>query len=255
MSTPRNSDTQVGQLILAEYSSAPVVAHFAAAAKAGLWPSEQELIQHYFQPGRVLDLGCGGGRVTIPLSAMGFEVVGVDISPAMIDAARALTAAVQEDLSVRYEVGDALDLQFAAGTFDHVVFSNQGWMQIPGANDRRRVLREIRRVLVDGGLFLFSTHSRPSALTDVLWAKRWLRWYGGPWLGLGRRGADFGDLFYVRKLEVEHSLEQFLHIPKRAHILQLLKAEGFQLLGTLREQTIKHQPVVYVARKESKCGS
>ncbi|MEP7352220.1 MAG: class I SAM-dependent methyltransferase [Acidobacteriota bacterium] len=246
MSTLDNNGTQIGQLVLAEYSSAPVVAHFAAAAKAGLWPSELELVDRYFQPGRVLDLGCGVGRVTIPLSTMGFEVIGVDISPAMIAAARELTAT--EDLSIQYEVGDALDLQFDGKTFDHVIFSNQGWMQIPGASDRLRVLREIRRVLVDGGLFLFSTHSRPCVLTDTLWAKRWLRWHGRPLLGLHRRGIDFGDLFYVRR-DVGASLEQFLHIPKRDHIQKLLQAEGFQLLGTLREQTIKHQPVVYVARK------
>ncbi|MEO8100565.1 MAG: class I SAM-dependent methyltransferase [Acidobacteriota bacterium] len=233
-------------MVLAEYSSAPVVAHFAVAAKAGLWPSEQELVDRFFEPGRVLDLGCGVGRVTIPLSTMGFEVVGVDISPAMIDAARELTAS--EDLSIQYEVGDALDLQFAGNTFDHVIFSNQGWMQIPGASDRLRVLREIHRVLVDGGLFLFSTHSRPSVLTDRLWATRWLRWYGGAWLGFDRRGIDFGDLFYRRR-DVEQSLEQFLHIPTRAYIQKVLQAEGFQLLETLREQTIKHQPCVYVARK------
>ena len=248
MSNPANNATPIGQLVLAEYSSAPVVAHFAAAVKAGLWPSERQLIHRYFQPGRVLDLGCGVGRVTIPLSSMGFETVGVDISPAMIDAARELTAT--ENLSVRYEVGDAVDLQFADNTFDHVIFSNQGWMQIPGASDRLRVLREIHRVLVDGGLFLFSTHSRPFALTDRLWAPRWLRWYGGKLFGLHRRGIDFGDLFYVRR-DVEQCLEQFLHIPKRAHIEKLLRAEGFQLLETLREQTIKHQPIVYVARRNS----
>jgi SAM-dependent methyltransferase len=77
LSIPGHNGTQIGELVLAEYSSAPVVAHFAAAAKAGLWPSERELIQRYFQPGRVLDLGCGVGRVTIPLSTLGFEVVGV----------------------------------------------------------------------------------------------------------------------------------------------------------------------------------
>ena len=249
MSTRDNNGTQIGQLVLAEYSSAPVVAHFAAAAKAGLWPSERELIHSYFQPGRVLDLGCGAGRVTIPLSTMGFEVIGVDISPAMVTAARELTAI--EGLFVQYEVGDAVDLQFDRNTFDHVVFSNQGWMQIPGASDRLRVLREIRRVLVDGGLFLFSTHSRPCVLTDFLWVKRWLLWHGLPLLGQNRRGIDFGDLFYVRR-DVEQSLEQFLHIPTRAYIQKLLQAEGFQLLGTLREQTIKHHPFVYVARKDSK---
>jgi SAM-dependent methyltransferase len=247
VSVPEGNRSQIGRLVLAEYSSAPVVAHFAAAVRAGLWPCEEKMIRTYFQGGRVLDIGCGVGRVSLPLAEMGFEVVGVDISPAMISAAREL--AEGEGLPVRYEVGDALELPFGESSFEQVIFSNQGWMQIPGARDRRRVLREVRRVLADGGLFLFSTHTRPLALTDRLWAGRWLRWYGGKLVGMERRGIDFGDLFYTRKLDVEHPLEQYLHIPRLQSIQSLLKAEGFQLLGSVRESTIKHQPMVYVARK------
>ena len=39
--------------------------------------------------GPILELGCGTGRVTIPLASNGFEVVGIDISPSMIQRANA----------------------------------------------------------------------------------------------------------------------------------------------------------------------
>jgi 2-polyprenyl-3-methyl-5-hydroxy-6-metoxy-1,4-benzoquinol methylase len=42
-----------------------------------------------FSPGRVLDFGCGVGRLTIPLARVARHVVGVDVSPAMIEEARA----------------------------------------------------------------------------------------------------------------------------------------------------------------------
>ena len=38
--------------------------------------------------GPVLELGCGTGRVTIPIAAAGVDVTGVDLSPAMLDIAR-----------------------------------------------------------------------------------------------------------------------------------------------------------------------
>lgn len=40
-----------------------------------------------FDKGRILDVGCGTGRVSIPLAEMGFDVVGIDISPIYIDIA------------------------------------------------------------------------------------------------------------------------------------------------------------------------
>ena len=43
--------------------------------------------------GRVLELGCGSGRLTIPIALQGSEIVGVDLSRAMLDAARAKASA------------------------------------------------------------------------------------------------------------------------------------------------------------------
>ncbi len=40
-----------------------------------------------FNKGKILDVGCGTGRVSIPLAEMGFDVVGIDISPTYIDIA------------------------------------------------------------------------------------------------------------------------------------------------------------------------
>ena len=45
------------------------------------------------RPGRVLELACGTGRVTLPLAAAGIEIVGIDIDPVMLVAARARSSA------------------------------------------------------------------------------------------------------------------------------------------------------------------
>src|SRR5687767_10383583 len=69
-----------------------------------------------FNPHRILDLACGTGSVSEILAAQGFEVVGVDISGAMIERAR--QKAEGKGLSIDYHVEDAADLRIPGERFD-----------------------------------------------------------------------------------------------------------------------------------------
>lgn len=90
---------------------------------------------------RVLDLGCGDGVLTELLVAAGAEVVGVDASPDMVDAARA------RGIDARVMDGRALSFE---GGFD-AVFSNAAlhWMLDPPA-----VAAGVFRALEPGGRFV-----------------------------------------------------------------------------------------------------
>lgn len=67
---------------------------------------------------RVLDAGCGAGQMTAELAARGADVVAVDISPALVDIARArLPHHLQH--RVRFHSGDMLEA--GLGPVDHVV--------------------------------------------------------------------------------------------------------------------------------------
>jgi SAM-dependent methyltransferase len=69
--------------------------------------------------GRALDFGCGIGRVSAPLSHRFAEVVGLDISPSMVETARSVHG---ERTNCRFEVQRTTDLrQFADASFDLVL--------------------------------------------------------------------------------------------------------------------------------------
>ena len=93
-------------------------------------------------PGRrTLDLGCGEGRLSRDLKALGHDVVGIDASPTMLAAAREADPAIQTRLA------DAAALPFADGAFDCVV----AFMSLQDVDEFEAALRETARVLEPGG--------------------------------------------------------------------------------------------------------
>ena len=76
---------------------------------------------------RVLDLGCGTGELSAQIAAAGAEVVGIDLSAKMVEAAR------EQFPALSFAVGDARDFSFAE-PFD-AVFSNAAlhWVKPPEA--------------------------------------------------------------------------------------------------------------------------
>lgn len=110
---------------------------------------------------RILDAGCGAGWYAEQLLARGATVDAIDGSAAMVEHARARLDALPEDTRSRItvQVADlAGPLPFEDGVFDGAVSP----LVLHYLIDWRPALREIHRVLVPGGWYLFSTH-HPSA--------------------------------------------------------------------------------------------
>jgi ubiquinone/menaquinone biosynthesis C-methylase UbiE len=110
-----------------------------------LWALELAL-EGVAQPRRVLDLGTGTGVVALALAERYPEahVVGIDLSPGMIEEARGKVPPELES-RVSFEVGDASALVCSDGEFDLVVLSNM----IPFAD-------ELARITAAGGTLVLS---------------------------------------------------------------------------------------------------
>ena len=107
---------------------------------------------------RVLDVGCGiGGSARILARDYGFEVLGISISPAQVRRASELTPT---DLSCRFEVMDALDLQLPDQSFDAVWSVEAG----PHMPDKQRYADELLRVLKQNGSLAVADWNRRDPL-------------------------------------------------------------------------------------------
>ncbi|WP_336854996.1 class I SAM-dependent methyltransferase [Sinomonas albida] len=110
------------------------------------------MIEHFASvlqaPRRVLDAGCGAGRMMPILAGLGCQVEGVDLSPEMVRRAK------MDHREFRSSVGSLTDLPFPAASFDGV-FSWYSTIHSPD-DDLPRIFAEARRVLRASGLLLIA---------------------------------------------------------------------------------------------------
>ena len=118
---------------------------------------------------RVLDVACGTGIVARLVAAHPLapaQVTGLDLNEGMVAVARQI--ATTENQAIDWRQGNAMEMSFASASFDLVV-CQQGLQFMP---DKLQALREMRRVLVDGGRLALNVFGRASrfhvALADVL---------------------------------------------------------------------------------------
>jgi SAM-dependent methyltransferase len=132
----------------------------------------------HLRPGQdVLDVGCGPGAITVDLAARVApgRVVGLDVSPAPLEEARAL--ADRRGVQVTFTVGDVHAIDAAAGSFD-VVHAHQVLQYLP---DPIGCLREMARVCRPGGLIALREADYGSMVWHPpdRWLDRWLEVYAG----------------------------------------------------------------------------
>ena len=103
--------------------------------------------------GRVLELGCGTGRISIPLARAGVPLVGLDRSEPMLARARARRARAALGRRLALVRGDIRALPFPAAAFDMVLAPYGILQSLVRDRDLAATLQSVARVIVRGGLF------------------------------------------------------------------------------------------------------
>lgn len=204
---------------------------------------------------RLLDVACGTGFSFLPLLERGWQVTGCDISPAMVEAARA-------------KVGDGADIHVAdmrelpqLGEFDLVWSINSGMNYLLSTEELNATLAGMRRNLAPGGVVLFDLMTLKTArkfFTDVFPVEREGRKF--TWRGVLEGEVVAGAIGGGRLEEEGRSnpadLHQMRHFGK-AEVVVAIEAAGLRPVAVLGEKDGElqaeldeddHPTVVYICR-------
>ena len=109
---------------------------------------------------RCLDVGTGTGEIAFHVArtaGAGSTVVGVDITPKMLEMAEKKEKEMDLPVKIDWRVGDALNLDFEDGSFDLVT---SGYM-LRNVTDILKAVSEMHRVLAPGGKVVVAELSKP----------------------------------------------------------------------------------------------
>lgn len=199
---------------------------------------------------RVLELGCGTGRVSIPLAKRCAHLLGVDLSKEMLGvcASKVRRAGLTED-DVRFVAGDVTTFE-AGERFDFVIAPFRVMQHLETDAQLAGLFACVRAHLAPGGrgiLNAFNPRLAPDAMRtdwvstaeEVLWEVetdegRVIRYDARPRIDSDRL-ILYPDLVYRRFVDDELAEEITMTVPMRCHypddLLALIESEGFEVVA------------------------
>ncbi len=143
-------------------------AYFAPYKK---WPLVERKAMRFVK-GRVLDIGCGAGRVALHLQEKGHEVVGIDTSPLTIDICKKRGVKSAELCSIT-RIGRHL------GIFDTIIMFGNNWGLMENSNRARTILKKMYRMTSPRARMLAETlDPYQTTLPEHLEYQKWNRDHG-----------------------------------------------------------------------------
>jgi SAM-dependent methyltransferase len=262
--------TLLGEACFADYDAlAPHYDAYTAHPEYASWVRSLEALarRHGLTGRRALDLGCGTGASLLPLLELGYDVVGTDVSPGMLEqAARKLPAGVR---LVATDMCSLPDL----GSFDLVWALNDAINCLVGDDELPRTFARVAACLQAGGIFLFDVNTLPMYATSFAATRvRETETLHMAWVGSGDECPPPGEIVEAR-LEIfeldpgtglwrrSASRHRQRHHPLR-DVRGALEAAGLDVLGIhgLTEDAAiddevderRHRKAIFVVTREGR---
>jgi len=211
-----------------------LIAEDFSRTRWNIW-SEFSIFRDFVREGdKILDVGCGNGRLLELLKDKKINYTGVDVSKKLIEVAK------KRYPQNNFLVADNLNLPFSDNNFDKV-FSIAVLHTIPSQDLRKKATFELKRVLKTGGLLIVTVWDMWRKDTLPLLLKH-------SFLKLtGKSKLDFGDVF----VPWSNKTKRFYHFFTKKELQSLVKIVGFDIIkkGIAKNETGRRSNVYLIAKK------
>lgn len=199
-----------------------IALHFSRTRQK-IWEEMRDFTR-YVKPGdKVLDLGCGNGRLYEVLQNLSIDYLGVDNSPELIEFAKKRWS---ENEQRRFLVGDITNLNWWDGKKYNAVFVIAVLHHIPSRELRKKVFKNIANVLEKDGFLIMTNWNLFEGKNKFFVLKNIFRKI------FGRSELDFMDaLIPWKRAETEEVIvERYVHAFTLRELKHLVKEAGLKIL-------------------------
>jgi len=211
-----------------------LIADDFARTRWNIW-SEFNIFRDFIKEGdKILDVGCGNGRLLKVLKNKNIKYTGIDISKRLIEIAK------KNYPQNNFLIASNLNLPFLDNNFDKV-FSVAVLHTIPSEGLRQKAISELKRVLKPGGLLFVTAWDMWRKDTFFLLLKYLFLKL------IGRSKLDFGDAL----VPWANKTKRFYHFFTEKGLQSLLENAGFNIIkkGVARNENGRRSNVYLVAEK------
>lgn len=210
-----------------------VIAEEFAATRQKVWQDLDFLIDRIGLSKKILDVGCGNGRLLNSLKEKKVQYTGIDSSKKLIYHAK---TSFKEYPLATFLIADALELPFGDSEFDFVV-SIAVLHHIPSAELRLKAVLEMNRVLKNGGELIVTVWN--------LWQQKYYKYIVSEFVKklTGKSNLDFKDCYIPWKRA--YKIDRYCHAFTERELTGLVRDCGFNVVEHGMTQRESYRPNIY----------
>lgn len=207
---------------------------FSDTRRGKIWPDISFLLDNIKPGSKVLDVGCGNGRLFATIEDKHVDYTGIDNSEELIKIAR---ERFKDFPNAKFLVADAIEMPFDDNSFD-IVYSIAVLHHIPSYEFRKKMLSEAGRVARPGSPVIVTVWN--------LWQKRYYRFIVREALKklAGKSEVDLGDCFIPWKRGA--GMMRYCHAFTVRGLKRLAEAAELKVLKAAKTRKNRYKPNIYL---------